>query len=78
MTSDKPRYIHDCSQAYYLGRFQEFDLYYCDHLGSKFLRTVVARFGNSPEEYLSGMLNAQYEESLREALDRAIKLGIHC
>lgn len=75
MTNLDPQYTHDCPDAHYLGRFQEFDLYYCDHWESKIRRTVVARYGNKPEEYISGIFNAQYEESLREALDRAIKLG---
>ena len=47
-----PRFKHDgCSGCKYLGRFKEYDLYFCPQSGDK---TVMARYGNEPSEYLSG------------------------
>lgn len=46
------RYKHDaCSNCKYLGRFKEYDLYYCQSI---FTKTVLARYSSEPSEYLSG------------------------
>lgn len=48
----KARYKHDaCSNCKYLGRFKEYDLYYCQSI---FTKTVLARYSSEPSEYLSG------------------------
>lgn len=73
---EPPRYKHDCYYALFLGRYHEFDLYYCDHWESAIMHTVVARFGDKPHEYISGMLNASYDDALQEALRRVIELGL--
>jgi hypothetical protein len=47
-----PRYKHDgCSSCQYLGRFKDYDLYYCEGITTK---TVLARYSSEPSEYLSG------------------------
>jgi hypothetical protein len=47
-----PRYKHDtCSNCQYLGRFNDYDLYYCEGITTK---TVLARFSHEPSGYLSG------------------------
>jgi hypothetical protein len=62
------RYSHDCTQCQTLGRFEEYDLYFCDQSG--FGPTVVARWGNAGQEYTSG-LHSQLP-ALQEAEVRAL------
>lgn len=45
-----PRYIHDCEDCIYLGRFRRFDLYGC---GTSERYSLIARFGNEGSEYES-------------------------
>lgn len=71
----KPRYIHDCDKAKFLGCHKEYDLYFCDHWESKTMHTVIARYGNEPADYLSGILNISYSEPLQVAYAKAVKLG---
>ena len=48
----KSRYQHNaCSNCVYLGRFEEYDLYYCE---GTFTKTVLARFSDEASHYLSG------------------------
>lgn len=48
-----PRYTHDCNQCKFLGHYEGYDLYYCDVV--KDVPTVIARFGNNPTDYFSGL-----------------------
>lgn len=61
LTVSKPMYKHDCKECIFLGNYiggvftdstemDIYDLYY--HASQK---TVVARYGNEPDEYQSGM-----------------------
>jgi hypothetical protein len=71
----KPRYIHDCDKAKFLGCFEEYDLYFCDHWESKIMHTVVARYGNNPPDYMSGMFSIPFCEPLQVAYAKAVELG---
>lgn len=81
-----PRYEHDCSECIFLGRYlggainkcTEFDLYYhpatCHHRP-----TVLARYGDEPHAYSSGLasgLNGSIA-SLAEAVRRAKEMGLN-
>lgn len=50
---NQPKYQHDCDTCLFLGRFENYDLYY--HPGSDWNETLVARYGNDPEDYVSGL-----------------------
>ena len=67
------RFTHDCDVCKYLGRYQEYDLYFC-----KEAPTVVGRFSSKGADYTSGMAFATHEGSrpLYEAKQRAIKQGL--
>jgi hypothetical protein len=72
---DLSRYENgDCSSCTFLGRFEEYDLYFCSQ-GS--FPTVIARYGNGPE-YYSGMALAETIAPLREAKRRAMLVGFSC
>ena len=45
-----PRYIHDCQDCTYLGKYEEYDLYYCNNT---ILPVYVVRFGNDGTNYVS-------------------------
>lgn len=66
------QYKHNCDKCVYLGTFNQFDLYYCNQevLGP----TVVARYGNLPHEYLSGL--TMTDLPLLEAKKRAKERGL--
>ena len=49
----KPRYKHDCDSCKYLGRHEEYDLYFCNKIAN--IPTVIARFNNRNYDYMSGM-----------------------
>ena len=67
------RFTHDCDVCKYLGRYEEYDLYFC-----KDEPTVVARFSSVGADYASGMAFATIGglEPLHEARQRAIKQGL--
>lgn len=71
---DKPKFRHDCKECIHLGEFQGQDLYVCyqDCLGP----TVIARHGNKPWEYQSGICFADTIPALGEARKRAVDLGL--
>jgi hypothetical protein len=52
-SNENPLYVHDCTHCTFLGRHEGYDLYHCMKSGHP---TVIARHGNSGEEYLSGMV----------------------
>lgn len=64
---------HDCNKCISLGSFQDHDLYFCKQ-GS--LPTVIARFGNNPEDYKSGLIFADIDPELSEAKKRAISRSL--
>ena len=65
------RYKHDCDKCKPLGEFGITDLYFCDVHAP----TVIARFGNEPEDYASGLELAPYVPELAQAKRRAIEAG---
>jgi len=67
------RFKHDCDNCDYLGRFKEYDLYFCDKES-----TVIGRFSDEGADYTSGMVFARPDgsEVLYEAKKRAIKAGL--
>jgi len=69
----KPIYEHDCLDCTFLGRFRRHDLYYCDQ---GHFPTVIARFGNKPWEYHSGLSLVRLNPILAETLRRARKKGL--
>lgn len=69
-----PRYQHDCEKCKALGKFAEYDLYFCEtDLGSH--PTVIARYGDEGHEYTSGLLFADFDPAIAEAKKRAIANG---
>ena len=82
----KTLYEHDCDSCDYLGSYivinkedclskRGVDLYFCGYqVDKRFAWTVIARYGNSGEQYASGSAFAYGEsEALTEAAQRAIK-----
>ena len=67
-------YEHDCDQCVPLGEHGDRDLYWCNQGGP--LPTVLARFGDRPEDYTSGMALAQVDTHLAEAKRRAEDRGL--
>lgn len=68
---------HDCKDCKPLGQFEDpklgqVDLYFCSQ--GRFGDTVIARYGNEPHQYQSGLAFADTIPALNEAKDRAIKL----
>ena len=47
------RYIHDCDNCKFLGTYKHYDLYVCARNNTA--DTVIARFGDEPHEYKSGI-----------------------
>ncbi len=45
------RYKHDCDKCKPLGMFLDRDLYFCNAIHD----TVIARYGDEPDEYISGL-----------------------
>jgi hypothetical protein len=72
MDETTPRFTHSCPNCTFLGRFNEFDLYYCPQ-GR--LPTVLARYGNYGPEYQSGMESTELP-ALAEARRRALEKGL--
>lgn len=72
--NEKPRYPHECDKCEFLGRYEEFDLYFCpspiQRIGGA---TVIARFGED-DEYCSGLQLPLPE--LIEAKKRAVERGL--
>jgi len=78
----QPKFDHECESCLYLGRFLKHDLYACrDQQKTKTISTVLARYGNEDNEYISGLelaflygsleLNSKSSSILFEALKRA-------
>lgn len=79
---EKPVFVHDCQHCTFLGHYYSnlyngqfgsiADLYHCVQGGR--LPTVIARFGNEGDQYLSG-LNSDLP-ALKEAQNRAKAQGL--
>lgn len=46
----KPRYTHNCDSCRFLGKYEEFDLYFCPRCDGG---TCLARYGNEQDSYRS-------------------------
>jgi hypothetical protein len=55
MNFGKPNYQHDCDTCIFLGTYNNHDLYFCNPCGTYVSCTVIARYGNEPHEYKSGL-----------------------
>lgn len=66
------RYEHDCNSCKYLGRHEEYDLYFCSNEP-----TVVARYSDHGPDYIAGLMFAKPDinMALHEAKIRSIKYG---
>lgn len=53
-----PQFRHNCEPCVFLGRYRvhgnDYDLYYCGP-PTRARATVIARYGNDPESYSSGL-----------------------
>jgi len=78
------RFEHDCKRCAPLGEYEEYDLYVCAR--DRLIDTIIARYGNDPSEYTSGLPFAikfkegQFQSSARckalaQAMDLALSLG---
>ncbi len=65
-----PRFLHDCDKCVFLGRYEEYDLYFCGERRP----AVIARYGSSPEENSSWGMGPVSLPNLKEAQRRAIAL----
>lgn len=57
---------HDCEHCVFLGVFETADLYYCLEQGDT--PTVLARFSDEGSDYKSGLMFAERDKHLGEAL----------
>ncbi len=51
----KPKFDHNCDSCKYLGSDDEHDFYHCQST----IETVIARYGDNPPDYISGLLLAK-------------------
>jgi hypothetical protein len=71
--AEGPRYQHDCDKCAFLGQDANYDLYFCSQ-GS--LPTVIARYGDDAQEYMSGLQLADHIDQLGEAKRRSVAKGL--
>ncbi len=71
VTAGTQRYKHDVGGSEFLGRYGEFDLWYCRQGGA--WPTVAARYGDSTEQMYLGAASLP---SIREAASRAKQRGL--
>ena len=57
------RYVNGCTSCRYLGRSGKYDLYVCVSSAP----TVIARFGNKPEQFKSSLVDRVYDVEFLEA-----------
>lgn len=69
-----PIHQHDCERCTYLGRYDHYDLYFCDQMGNA--PTVIYRWGSLPEQNSSGLSFARPGTPLGVAKIRAKKLNL--
>lgn len=84
---ETPQFVHDCKHCKFLGRFKEgdkvllcagesgdYDLYFCKD-GNRNLSSVIARYGDDPSSYISGLHGSQFSPCLAEGVKRAFTKG---
>jgi len=69
---ENPQWEHDCAACEFLGRWKEFDLYYCRQRG---IPTVIARWSDEGQDYYSGLVFASAIPALGVAEVRAAARG---
>lgn len=72
MSATRAKYAHDCDQCTFLAHFDTMDLYVC----GKNHPTVIARFGDLPEDYKSGIRFASVDDHLWKASSIAKERGL--
>lgn len=56
----EPKFSHaGCPDCKFIGQDEGHDYYFCDHAGHL---TVIARYGDNPEDYMSGLIFARLYE----------------
>lgn len=77
---ERPRFRHECERCTFLGRLVTdgiptgCDLYWCLQVGD--FPTVIARTGDDPSSYISGLGLADSIPELAEAKRRAVEKGL--
>jgi hypothetical protein len=76
-----PRYVHDCDSCIFLGRHEQYDLYFADHGGGladyePFASTVIARYSSDGPGYISGLGFVGKIDAITEAERRAVARGL--
>lgn len=72
LTTEPPRFTHDCTRCVFLGQHGPDDLYF--HPDER--QTVIARWGSIPQDYSSGLAGADFLPALGEAKRRAVEMGL--
>lgn len=70
------KYKNSSGAEVYLGHFEGHDLYWDGQSG--LMPTVIARYGDEPHEYMSGLGLASMNPYLRKARELALALGLDC
>lgn len=60
-----PRHAHDCENCLFLGVHEEYDLYFCEQAAGG--NTLVARYGSSGPDYISGIAFANSHPGIAAA-----------
>jgi hypothetical protein len=68
-----PRYQHDCSSCKFLGKYREFDLYFCKQIS---IPTVIARYSDDGPDYYSGIDIGLYHFKLRDGNPLGVAFAI--
>jgi hypothetical protein len=76
MTVEKPRYEHDCDNCDFLGRHEEYDLYYHPNRPEWYLPSVIARWSSDGPDYISGLAFVPQHSALFECYLRATRAGL--
>lgn len=67
-----PEHLHHCTHCVFLGNYNGQDLYYCEGWGPT--PTVMARYGDSPDEYVSGLARARHV-TMSGTANRALRVA---
>jgi hypothetical protein len=66
MNRPENHFVHECERCVYLGEYRQHDLYFCTKQPN--VPTVLARYGNDPSDYVSGVELATRDLILAEAV----------
>jgi hypothetical protein len=77
----EPRYIHDCDNCKFMGRYKEFDLYICKKtFGGECGDDLVLRYDSVDSHYCSYDVFSAYRNNLpihyKAAFVKALQLGL--